>query len=89
MFYVYLLESKDKFYIGFTDNLKRRVKEHNAGQSVSTKAHRPWRLIFYEAYADKDDALRREGYLKTSQGKRALRRMITAYSQKTERYFDY
>lgn len=82
MFYVYLLENHDgRRYTGFSDDLKRRLKEHDAGQSVATKPYRPWELIFYEAYATKEDALRREAYLKTTQGRRALRMMLAEYDR--------
>lgn len=78
MFYVYILQSKiqSRLYIGKTADLKRRVKEHNAGQNVSTKAYKPWVLIFYEAYVSKSDASRREKYLKTTQGHQAIKRML-------------
>lgn len=89
MFYVYVLESGSHYYVGYTNDLKRRLKEHNAGQNIATKAHIPWTLIFYEAYAEQDDAIRRESYLKTSQGKQALRRMLKSYSQKKGQYFNY
>lgn len=81
MFYVYVLKSGSHSYIGYTEDLKRRLKEHNAGQNKSTKAYVPWELIFYEAYISQEDALRREGYLKTTQGKIALRRMLADYQQ--------
>lgn len=76
MFYVYLLQSKERIYTGMTSDLKRRVHEHNTGQNVSTKAYVPWSLIFYEAYIDREDASRREKYLKTTQGKRTVRTML-------------
>lgn len=79
MFYVYVLQSKTKHYVGSTADLKRRLEQHNAGQNIATKAHVPWELIFYEAYIDKKDALRREKYLKTTQGRQALRRMLREY----------
>lgn len=76
-FYVYILENEDKRrYIGYTDDLKRRIEEHNSGQNRSTKTYRPWVVIFYEAYRNKNDAIRREHYLKTTQGRRALDRML-------------
>jgi putative endonuclease len=79
MFYVYVLRSKSHFYVGYTHNLKQRVQQHNAGQNIATKAHAPWEVIFYEAYLEQEDALRREKYLKTTQGKQTLRRMLRAY----------
>lgn len=80
-FYVYVLQSKvsDTFYIGYTDNLIRRVKEHNLGLNKSTKLQVPWRLINYEAYRNRNDAKRRERYLKTSQGRRLLKRRLRDY----------
>ncbi len=84
MFYVYILQSevKQRLYIGKTTDLKCRVSEHNAGQNVSTKAYKPWTLIFYEAYIEKSDASRRERYLKTTQGHRAIRRMLADHLKK-------
>jgi len=80
-FYVYVLESKrnTEWYIGSTRNLVRRVKEHNLGLSQSTKAYIPWKLIYYEATLNQQDAKRREYYLKTNQGGRMLRRRLKEY----------
>ena len=81
MHYVYVLQSeKDKkFYIGLTNNLKRRLEEHHQGKVSSTKGRRPLKLIFYEAYLNEKDAVRREDYLKTTSGKRALKIMLKNY----------
>lgn len=81
-YYVYVLESlkqKDRLYIGSTHDLKKRIEKHNRAVNFSTKPYAPWRLIFYEAYLSKQDALRREKYLKTSQGARLLKRMLKEY----------
>lgn len=80
-YYIYFLESlkKKEFYIGFTEDLRKRLSYHNNGLNVSTKKYMPWRLIFYEAYLDKEDAMRREKYLKTNQGSRLLKRMLKEY----------
>ena len=78
MHYKYILLSRKdgRFYAGFTDNLVKRIKEHNNGEVSSTKYRRPLRLIYYEACLDKYDALRREKYLKTGKGKRYLRNRL-------------
>ncbi len=57
--YVYILHSlKDGlFYVGYSDNLKQRVNDHNMGKNISTKNRRPLELIFYEAFPNKFDAL--------------------------------
>lgn len=66
MFYFYVLQSlKDKnLYFGYTDNLERRVIEHEKGRVDSTKARRPLVLVYYEAYSDKGDAHTRERNIK-------------------------
>jgi len=66
-------------YIGYTSNLKARLQKHNRGINFSTKNKIPWQLIHYEAYHNPDDAMRREKYLKTSQGSRLLKRMLKEY----------
>ena len=78
MFYVYVLISlKDrKFYIGFTNDLKRRLKEHNSGKNISTKSRLPLKLIYYESHLAKVDAEIREKYFKTTKGKSTLRQML-------------
>src|SRR5205807_6058705 len=67
MFYVYLLHStKDNgFYIGFSTDLKRRLSEHTRGASFATKSRGPWKLIYYEAYTEREDAEGREKFLKS------------------------
>ena len=64
-------------YIGYSSDVFQRLKQHNAGENISTKTRRPLKLIFYEAYLYKEDAIRREQYFKTSKGKRALKLMLS------------
>jgi putative endonuclease len=80
-YYVYVLQSKvkDFIYVGFTTDLKRRFREHNAGQSFSTRPYVPFELIFYEAYRNMKDAKRREKYFKTTKGRQILRLMLQEY----------
>ncbi len=64
MHYVYLLQSDDLArYVGSTSDLRRRLQEHNAGNVASTRG-KHWRVVYYEAYVSKKDALRREAALK-------------------------
>ncbi len=82
MFYcVYvLLSKKDKeLYIGFTDNLKRRIIEHNKGNNESTKDRLPLELIYTECYQNEKDARKREKYLKTGWGRNYLRKTLSNY----------
>ena len=77
-YHVYVLLSlKDgKFYIGYTNNIERRLDEHNSGKNISTANRRPLELIYYEAHRSKDDAQRRESYFKTTKGKVTLRQIL-------------
>jgi putative endonuclease len=79
--YTYILYStKDKkLYIGSTSNLKRRIKEHQSGKVFATKGRLPVKLIFYEAFTNTKDAVRRERYFKTNSGKRSLRLMLREF----------
>ncbi len=80
-FYTYLIRSRefDEIYVGYTNDLKKRINEHNLGLNSSTKRYMPWQLIYYEACLDKNDAARRERYLKTSQGGRLIKRRLKEY----------
>ncbi len=80
MCYTYILRSlKSKiFYYGYTNNLKERVNQHNAGLSKSTKPHRPWKLVFYTAFETEQQAKNFEQYLKTGSGKAfAYKRLVS------------
>lgn len=66
MFYVYVLKSKKdgEMYIGSTNDLRRRIQEHNSGLVGSTKSRTPFELVYYEAYKSEKDARKREQNLK-------------------------
>jgi putative endonuclease len=72
-------EKDNGFYVGFTKNLKLRFEQHNKGLVESTKKHTPVKLIYYEACLDQNDAIRREKYLKTYNGRRFLARRLKSY----------
>jgi putative endonuclease len=74
--YVLISEIDHNFYVGYTTDLKQRLTAHYNGQVDSTASRRPLRLIHCEYYLAKDDALRRETYLKTTKGRRTLKLML-------------
>ncbi|MCK9431690.1 MAG: GIY-YIG nuclease family protein [Candidatus Omnitrophica bacterium] len=78
MFYVYALWSKEdnKFYVGYTVDLERRIKEHSLNKVHTTQRMHSPRLIFFEAFLSEQDARRREGYFKTTKGRKALRLIL-------------
>ena len=74
-YYVYILQSeKDhNFYVGYTNDIKQRLEEHNVGKVSSTKSRNPLKLIYWEGCLNQQDATRREKYLKTAWGKRYIK----------------
>lgn len=74
--YVLKREKTGTFYTGVTDNLKERLEQHAKGKVYYTKNRLPVRLVYFEACLNKDDAYRRERYLKTGMGKRYIKNRI-------------
>lgn len=83
MYYVYIIKSEKRhtLYIGYTFNLAKRFKQHNSSRSFSTKKYTPWKLIYFEGYANIEDAKDREKKLKQfgkvyAQLKRKIKRSL-------------
>ena len=89
MFYVYLLKSeRGDLYTGYTSDLRKRLKEHNQGLNSSTKRYGKWQLVYYEATLERSDATRREKYLKTSQGRRFMKKRLKDFFYKQKNLAD-
>ncbi len=78
MWYVYCIENRSHnyLYIGSTNNLSRRLQQHNEGKSLSTKPYRPFELTAYVAVSTRRKARNLERYLKTGSGKTILKKRI-------------
>jgi len=78
MFYVYILKSlkDEKHYIGYSENLQKRIAEHNRGKSPSVKARSPFILVHQEAFLTKAEAIRREKQIKSYKGGNAFKRLV-------------
>ncbi|KKR53410.1 MAG: GIY-YIG catalytic domain protein [Parcubacteria group bacterium GW2011_GWA1_40_21] len=84
MWYVYVIKSlkNGRLYVGSTGDIKRRLKEHNNGIGGKyTKDNRPFELIFYEAFLNKEDATKDELFFKTGYGREVLKNKLTNYIQ--------
>ena len=81
MYYTYVLQSKkdDKFYVGFTKDLKLRFEQHSKGRVESTRDRRPLTLIYYEGCLNQEDATKREKYLKSYHGRMFLKNRLKSY----------
>ena len=72
MYFVYSIQSihnPKRYYVGVTTDIERRIGEHNAGKSIHTNKFKPWKLVAYTAFSDKDKAEKFEAYLKTGSGR--------------------
>ena len=79
MYYVYRVQSEkdaSRFYTGFTEDLKKRINAHNKGSNKSTAPFRPWKLVFYAGFDERETALDFERYLKTGSGKAFARKRL-------------
>jgi len=78
MFYAYVLKSlkNGRHYTGSTNNLERRIGEHNSGQTKYTSQAGPFELIYKESYNTKLEAGRREKFLKTGKGREFLKQIL-------------
>ena len=78
MFYVYAISSNSRkyIYVGITNNLDRRIDEHNKGYNKTTRAYSPFKLILVEEFATRSAAREREKYLKSGSGKEFLKKML-------------
>lgn len=83
MYFVYILKSikTDRFYIGCTKELNRRLEEHNAGKTRSTKAFVPWKIVYTETFATKTEAFLREKEIKSFKSGLKFKELL-----KTERW---
>ena len=75
-YFVYFLvsEKNNDLYVGSTEDVKKRVGLHNAGKVKSTKAYRPWRLLGFERYESRSEAVKRERFFKAHQQKEILKK---------------
>ncbi len=84
MYYTYvIMNNEGRLYTGFTYDLRKRFKEHNAKKSKYTKHRGPYKLIYYEACLNENDACQREKYLKSGIGKRYLKNRLKCFLLRT------
>ncbi len=77
-FYTYVLfsESHKRFYKGHCEDLELRLKQHNEGHTKSTKPFKPWKIVYYEVFETREEAITREKYFKTAAGRRFLKKNL-------------
>lgn len=79
MYFVYVLHSlvqSDRYYVGYTTDVQKRLDEHNSGKSAHTKPWLPWEIVTYVAFKSKDKAQQFEKYLKSGSGHAFFRKHL-------------
>jgi putative endonuclease len=80
MYFVYILQSEkdNRYYVGTTANIERRLKEHNTGSVKSTTAYRPWTLKRLEEFPDISAAYKRERFIKAKRSRKIIKKIIAS-----------
>ena len=80
MYFTYVLQSQTtgKHYTGHTSNLEERLKSHNSGNSPYTKGRGPWKLLYFENYETRSEAMKRESFFKTGAGRNFLMKILSS-----------
>jgi len=76
MFFVYIIVSESsglRFYVGMTQDVEKRLTEHNNGKAKSTKGYTPWKLFFFESFNTRIEARKKEKYYKAGSGKETIK----------------
>ena len=78
MFFVYILQSMrlNIFYVGHTDDLTQRIREHQTGRSRFTASRGPWKLIYIEVFSTRSEAMKRERKIKSRKSRRYIERLL-------------
>ncbi|HEY6625556.1 MAG TPA: GIY-YIG nuclease family protein [Ignavibacteriaceae bacterium] len=78
MYFVYIIKSLivTQYYIDSTEDLDRRLSDHNSGKVKSTKAYKPWELVYSERFDAKSDALKRERQIKSYKSGNAFKKLV-------------
>jgi putative endonuclease len=88
VFYVYILQSlkTEQLYIGHTDNVARRLEEHNTGRGGKySRQNGPWKLVYSEQHSGRSSAIKRERYLKSTRGSQEKKQLAGILERNAQR----
>jgi putative endonuclease len=78
--YILYSQSRDRYYIGYSQNPITRLEEHNSGATVSTRSGRPWQLVYQEDFDNKTQAIKRESEIKRKKSRKYIELLIKTKS---------
>ena len=78
MYFVYIIKSINfnRYYIGSTEDIERRLLYHNSGKVKSTKVYKPWEIVYSESYNSRSEAFKREKQIKSYKGGMAFKKLL-------------
>lgn len=78
MYFVYILKSQKtgELYKGITNDLHRRLFEHNSNKNIGSRGRGPWKLVYSEKCSDRTEARRREKFFKSGSGRELLKHIV-------------
>jgi putative endonuclease len=79
--YVIQSEKDGRLYVGMSENVEQRVRQHNKGMTVSTRFYKPWKLVFVEDYPNRIAARKREKFLKAGSGKEYIKNWLRSSTE--------
>jgi len=79
-YYTYILysEKTNKYYIGYTSDINSRLEKHNVGGTTSTRSGRPWKLMYFETFDNKSEAIKRENEIKKKKSRKYIEFLISS-----------
>ena len=80
MYYVYILQSEKsgKYYTGYCADIEVRLIRHNSGATPSTKSGIPWKLVYFENFSEKSEAIKRENEIKSKKSRKYIENLINS-----------
>lgn len=81
MFSTYILQSEQngRYYIGQTDNIVKRLRQHNSGDSFSTRPYMPWTLVYEKRFTERIEAVQFERFIKKQKSRKFIEKLIAQY----------
>ncbi len=81
-YFTYILQSEkdNSFYIGQTNDIDERLRQHNEGMSKYTSRKRPWKVVYFEVFETRERAIQRESFLKKQRNRSFYKRLIDNWS---------